>query len=275
MQNHSLRIAERVASLPATLADINLTVSTGRVVDFRATEYLRPQPDATTAPLIYPGHLRSGRVVWPARLGKKPNALAREPGSLDLLIPEGLYVLTKRFSSKEEKRRIVAAIYDPADVASGEVGFENHLNYFHEDGHGLDRALALGLRAYLNSTLIDVYFRQFSGHTQVNAGDLRRLRYPSPGQLRGLGDRVGETLHDQQQLDRIIDEELFAVTGEEQTDPVRVRERIDEATGILRVLGFPRAQLNERSALTLLALAGLGPDDPCQRARIPCAASRR
>src|SRR6185312_10331033 len=111
--------------------------------------------------------------------------------SLDLLVPEGLYVLTKRFSSKEEKRRIVAAIYDPADVASGDVGFENHLNYFHEDGQGLDRTLALGLRAYLNSTLVDLYFRQFSGHTQVNAGDLRRLRYPSLEQLRTLSERVG------------------------------------------------------------------------------------
>ena len=256
------RIAQRIASLPATLPDLNLTVSTGRVVDFRATEYLRAQPDGTTVPLIYPAHLRAGHVVWPARTGKKPNALLRAAGSLDLLVPEGLYVLTKRFSSKEEKRRIVAAIYDPADVASGEVGFENHLNYFHEDGHGLGRTLALGLRAYLNSTLVDVYFRQFSGHTQVNAGDLRRLRYPSLDQLRSLGDRIGETLHDQQQLDRIINEELFAVTGDDQTDPIRVRERIDEATGILRALGLPRAQLNDRSALTLLALVDLGPEDP-------------
>jgi adenine-specific DNA-methyltransferase len=256
------RIAQRIASLPATLTDLNLTVSTGRVVDFRATKYLRPQPDDTTVPLIYPGHLRAGRIAWPAQRGKKPNALVRAPGSLDLLVPEGLYVLTKRFSSKEERRRIVAAIYDPADVVSGEVGFENHLNYFHDRGQGLDRPLALGLRAYLNSTLVDVYFRQFSGHTQVNAGDLRRLRYPSLDQLRILGDRIGETLLDQQQLDRIINEELFAVTDDGQTDPVRVRERIAEATSILRALGFPRGQLNDRSALTLLALVDLGPEDP-------------
>jgi len=40
------RIAERVASLPATLNDLGLTVSTGRVVDFRAREYLQDDPGA-------------------------------------------------------------------------------------------------------------------------------------------------------------------------------------------------------------------------------------
>ena len=38
--------------------------------------------------------------------------------------------------------------------------------------------------------------------------------------------------------------------------------RIDEAVAILASLGLPRSQQNERSALTLLALAKLGPDDP-------------
>jgi adenine-specific DNA-methyltransferase len=34
-------------------------------------------------------------------------------------------------------------------------------------------------------------------------------------------------------------------------------KRLDEALDVLRALGFPRAQLNERSALTLLALLNL------------------
>jgi adenine-specific DNA-methyltransferase len=37
--------------------------------------------------------------------------------------------------------------------------------------------------------------------------------------------------------------------------------KLDEALEIIRALGLPRAQQNERSALTLLALAGLGPKD--------------
>lgn len=263
------RIANRIASLPATLADLRLTVSTGRVVDFRATAFLRSDYGAETAPLIYPGHLRGGRVQWPMTSRRKPNALLVSPASRDLLVPEGLYVLTKRFSSKEERRRIVAALYDPDEVWPGPVAFENHVNYFHVDGKGLERTLALGLRTYLNSSLADLYFRQFSGHTQVNAGDLRRLRYPSTDQLRKLGDRAADASHDQEAIDRLINEELFAVTGDAEKDPVRVQQRVNEGTAVLRALGMPRGQLNERSSLTLLALLALRPEDPWSAASDP------
>lgn len=265
--NH--RVAQRVASLACDLDALGLAVSTGRVVDFRATEFVRRDAQSGTVPLIYPGHLRAGQVQWPMASGKKPNALLQTRESQELMVPEGLYVLTKRFSSKEERRRVVAALYDPANVRGGPVGFENHLNYFHRDGSGLSRDEALGLRAFLNSTLVDLYFRQFSGHTQVNAGDLRRLRYPSGGQLQRLASRAGAADIGQEALDRIVDEELFAVTGQEGDDPVRTNQRVNEAVQILRALDFPRGQLNERSGLTLLALLGLAPNQDWAEASDP------
>jgi adenine-specific DNA-methyltransferase len=44
---------------------------------------------------------------------------------------------------------------------------------------------------------------------------------------------------------------------------------IEEATEILRSLGLPKAQQNERSALTFLALANLGPDAQWKAAKRP------
>lgn len=52
-------------------------------------------------------------------------------------------------------------------------------------------------------------------------------------------------------------------------DPVRVKHRTDETIGILRELGLPGGQQNERSALTLLALLDLSPDDPWSTAGSP------
>ncbi len=45
-------------------------------------------------------------------------------------MPRGTYVLVKRFSSKEEARRVVATVCDPEAVPGDKVGFENHLNVF-------------------------------------------------------------------------------------------------------------------------------------------------
>ncbi len=100
----------QISNLQGTLTDLGLTVSTGRVVDFRARELLRSQPGSDTVPLIYPCHLNHNFVGWPNGQTRKPNALALGPKSEELVIPEGYYVLTKRFSSKEERRRIVGAV---------------------------------------------------------------------------------------------------------------------------------------------------------------------
>lgn len=173
--------ADLIQSLPCTLADLGLTVSTGRVVDFRAKEHLRRDPGSDTVPLIYPGHFDGATVRWPREGFKKHNAIYDCPQTDSLMVPGGTYVLTKRFTAKEEKRRVVAAVY------TGErAGFENHINYFHAKGAGLPERLAVGLARFLNSEAVDTYFRTFSGHTQVNATDLRNLHYPSRGQLEAL-----------------------------------------------------------------------------------------
>ncbi len=46
-------------------------------------------------------------------------------------------------------------------------------------------------------------------------------------------------------------------------------KKVDEATKILTALGLPAAQQNERSALTLLALADIGPKTPWENAEQP------
>lgn len=263
-------IAERMEQFQASLPELGLEVSTGRVVDFRAAEFLRAQPEPKTVPLIYPAHIVDSYVEWPKNGGKKPNALALVPETEELIIPRGFYVLVKRFTSKEEPRRIVAAVYDPSRLPASDVAFENHLNYFHARGRPLSRDLAKGLAAFLNSTLVDSSFRQWSGHTQVNASDLRRLRYPSRGQLESLGAAIPDSFPGQQELDRRIEEDLLDMPSlKKSPDPVRAKPRVQEALTALKDLGLPRQQQNERSALTLLTLLDLKPRTPWSKAARP------
>lgn len=201
------RVINRMKKFVASLAQIGIEVSTGRVVDFRARQYLRSMPEERTAPLIYPCHFSSGFVSWPSNSGKKPNAIVVSPETEELFLPAGYYVLTKRFTAKEEQRRVVAAIYDPNKVSATVVGFENHVNYFHIEGKGLPVNLAKGLALYLSSSIFDQYFRLFSGHTQVNATDLRKIHYPSREQLLRLGLHVKHQMPDQATIDKILEKE--------------------------------------------------------------------
>ncbi|MGA9100241.1 MAG: Eco57I restriction-modification methylase domain-containing protein [Methanotrichaceae archaeon] len=204
------QIGQCMNGLDSSLDNLGLEVSTGRVVDFRAKKknILRRIPTDKTVPLIYPAHFVEGFIKWPIQSLKKPEAIMKIPKAYDLLVPAGFYVLVKRFTSKEESKRIVAAVFDPNRITADMIGFENHLNYYHMHNHGMPSELAKGLAAFLNSTLVDQYFRQFSGHTQVNATDLRNLRYPNEKKLMSLGSKMDGTLMQQDDLDYLANKEL-------------------------------------------------------------------
>ena len=263
--NHLIRIeasgldhivVDQVNRFPASLADIGVEVSTGPVVDFRLKSELRAEPSLGSAPLLYPTHFNKGDLEWPKDT-KKPNAIKINENSRRWLWQNrGCFVVTKRFTSKEERKRIVASVYE-SDLPGDLVGFENHLNVYHCRQNGLDKPLAIGLSNYLNSGILDRYFRIFSGHTQVNATDLRSIPYPARDVLESIGRQSGDWRLTQREIDAIIGEHILGM--QDQTNPVAAQEKIDQAIEILKILGLPREVTNSRSALTLLALVDLKP----------------
>ena len=169
------------------LDELGLSVSTGPVVDFRMRNELCADPEPGTVPLLYPGHFGRDGLEWPKPGFKKPNAIRHTRGSAKWLFPSGFYAVVRRFSSKEERRRIVANVVDPTMLRADMIGFENHLNVLHDRKRPLSEDMARGIAIYLNATAVDQYFRRFNGHTQVNATDLRMIRYPSREALLSLG----------------------------------------------------------------------------------------
>lgn len=198
------RANETMATLPHGLADLGVRVSTGKVVGFRARDNLRDSADSCVVPLIHPGNLHNGVVEWPRPRLRAQGFAVLGDRDRAMLAPPGTYVVVKRFSAKEERRRIVAAVWDRQIHGSSPVAFENHVNFLHHEGSGLDRDLAWGLSFWLNSSLVDTYFRTFSGSTQVNAADLRCLRYPPVSTLRRLGRNASPTVSDQDEVDRLV-----------------------------------------------------------------------
>lgn len=192
--------------LNKSLSDFFIEVSTGPVVDFRVKEHIRQMPEPGAVPLLYPGHFVGNSIEYPKTNWKKPNAIIFNQSTEKWLYPKGFYTVVRRFSSKEQKRRIYASVVNP-DFSPESVafGFENHLNVLHFRKKGITEDVAYGLAAYLNSTFVDRCFRRFSGHTQVNAGDLRKLKYPDLTILKKLGIWAKEQGNPSQE---IIDEKL-------------------------------------------------------------------
>lgn len=169
-----------------TLKNLKLDVSTGPIVDFRMKKYLKKHISNDSIPLIYPHNFSGSQFQWP-RIHKKAFALQYSEKFKKQLYPNGNYVLIKRFSSKEELKRVVAYFFNENQLDYEWIGFENHLNVIHSKKNGINRNLALGMFIYLNTSYVDKRFRIFSGHTQVNATDLRNFEYPSRNMLITLG----------------------------------------------------------------------------------------
>jgi adenine-specific DNA-methyltransferase len=198
-------------AIRSPLADLGIKVSTGPVVDFRLKQYLHDLPQPGTVPLLYPGHFNGVGAIWPIADLKKPNAIELNANTEKWLYPNGFYCVVRRFSSKEEKRRIVASVIDPGTFGDAPMlGFENHLNVFHENKRGLPQALAHGLAVFLNTSAVDEHFRCFSGHTQVNATDLKLMKYPDRDMLMELGNWA---MKQEELTQTIIDDKLGTLIG--------------------------------------------------------------
>ncbi|MFD5627082.1 Eco57I restriction-modification methylase domain-containing protein [Streptomyces sp. NPDC127072] len=185
-----------------TLPDLGISVSTGKVVDFRNRQYLTNDLNTPgVTPMIYQSNIRSGGIDWPQAEARKPQGfIAVDDAAIRQLLPQGPYVVVKRQTAKEDRRRVIAALWD----GPSKVAFDNKTNYLHELNNPLEGNLARGLMLWLNSTVLDRYFRAFSGHTQVNAGDLRRLPFPSREDLILLAKTAPDGLPNQEALDAVV-----------------------------------------------------------------------
>jgi adenine-specific DNA-methyltransferase len=160
-------------------------------------------------------------VKWPLEHFDKPQGVSKHAGP-KLLVKNSTQIVLRRFSAKEESRRIIAAILPEGAFGTELIALENHLNYLYRPGGMLTDEEAMGITAFLNSTLVDRYFRITNGNTQVNATELRKLPLPRQDQLTRIGDQVARLPNKQDfdAIEHIIMEELREdlIVGSENDD---------------------------------------------------------
>ena len=187
-----IKVQRIINSWKYTLKDLCLKVSTGPVVSFRATKFLSPEfkDDKSMVPLLWMHNIKGMDAIWPVLNLKKEPAIKANEESKVLLVPTNNYVLVKRFSSKEQKKRVHAGVLLKSKMKFARIGIENHLNYIYKYGSLLSIEDAYGISGVLNSSIIDIFFRMLNGSTQVNAVDIENLPLPSLEDIQAIGKAI-------------------------------------------------------------------------------------
>lgn len=186
-------ILNLVTSWDNILIDYNIQISTGPVVSFRATSFIQSNYENGTvflAPLFWLQNVNKMILEWPKQFKDKGQFIRIESSSKSLLIPNKNYILLRRFSTKDDKSRLIAAPYFCNYVKSDFIGVENKVNYIYRKNGHLERNEVVGLCALLNSELFDTYFQIFNGNVNVSATELREMRFPPLDDIKEIGNKI-------------------------------------------------------------------------------------
>lgn len=181
-----------------TLHKLGWEISTGKIVDFRSKDFIVDQESQDTVPLFWLHNIRSMHYNWPDRENIKGKSKGQfyistnESGKT--LIPNKNYILLRRFSSKDDLKKLIAAPYLSDMLPQySKLGIENHLNYIYKKEGSLSCTETLGLAALLNSELFDRYFRTFNGNINVSATELREITLPDIKIINEIGEIILNT----------------------------------------------------------------------------------
>lgn len=167
-----------------TLPTIGLKMKTGLTVDFRSLDYLKSEPGHNVVPLLYAQHIKGGRVVFPIQ--KEYEYITTEKAGL--IQRNKNYLLVKRFTAKEEKRRLQCGIYLASDLPEySHISTHNKINFIDGLGSDMSAELVYGLYALFNSTIYDLYYRILNGSTQVNSTEVNAMPVPTLAEIEKLG----------------------------------------------------------------------------------------
>ncbi len=175
-----------------------MRMKTGLVVDFRTQDVLRNDADApNTYPLLYSQHIKNGKIIWP--VGKENEYICTDHKAF--LQENSNYVFVKRFTAKEERRRLQCGIYLKREHPDYKyISTQNKINYIlcqEEDE-------AWGVYCLLNSSIYDLYYRILNGSTQVNSTEINNMPVPDKHTIVEMGKMLKGNELSTEMCDKIL-----------------------------------------------------------------------
>lgn len=200
-----------MGKLANKFSDLGYFISTGEVVKFRTKEYLTNNNSDQTIDVILPKDVNPNKNTLTSQGStyfKKLKNYERH------LTQKSNYLLLRRFSTKDDKKRLIASILLAKSNSKNLIGIDNHVNYigFEKKGTGLPKPELWGLFAIFNSSIYEKYFRCISGNTQVNATEIRQMRFPEKKTIINIGNdiiKLKMQALDQEKIDLVVNSNLW------------------------------------------------------------------
>lgn len=179
-------------SWTGSLNAYNIQISTGPVVAYRSQEYISEKNSCSNkyTPLYWLHNVVKMLVEHPMCKERKGQYILVSDNTKSILLPNKNYIFLRRFSSKDDNSRLIAAPYFGNMTQYPVVGVENKLNYIYRPKGHLSRFEIMGLAALLNSKLFDTYFRTFNGNINVSATELRNMQLPPIEIIQEIGKEL-------------------------------------------------------------------------------------
>ena len=177
-------VIKKIGMLSQTLPDIGIRMKTGIVVDFRSKEYIVDGSGEGRIPYFQAAHINRGSISFPKTCTEEYLL----DSNASLIQPNQNYLFVKRFTTKEEKRRLQTAIYLSNQFSDYScVATDNKINFVTGVKNGLSTEEVYGLYVIFNSTIYDQYYRILNGSTQVNSSEVNSMPVPTRGAIRKMG----------------------------------------------------------------------------------------
>ncbi len=180
-------VLERLNKFNKTLPDIGLKMKTGLTVDFRNREILRDVEEEGAIPLFYSQHIKQGEVKFPIQK-ENEYVVASKRG---LIQDNKNYLFVKRFTAKEERRRLQCGVYLSKKYPQyKKISTQNKINFIDGLITEMSDCIVYGLYVIFNSTLYDEYYRILNGSTQVNSTEINAMPVPDLESIQEMGIKL-------------------------------------------------------------------------------------
>ena len=184
---YELDTIQKVQQFTYNLPKLGLKMKTGITVDFRNKQHLRSNK-GENIPLFYSQHIQNGIIEFP--IGKENEYITTD--NRGLIQKNKNYLFIKRFSTKEEPRRLQSGVYLASKFSDYSfISTQNKINFIDsENNDELSVELVYGLYAIFNSSIYDSYYRILNGSTQVNSTEINSMPMPSKDNLILIGNKL-------------------------------------------------------------------------------------